>query len=51
MKINPLEIAGNWDKGFVLDKHVISSTPKGENVYGHMEYETVRTELGELFFN
>ena len=50
MKINPLEIVGNWDKGFVLDKHIISSTPKGENVYGHMEYETVRTELGELVF-
>ena len=50
MRINPIEITGNWNKGFVLDKHVISSTPKGENVYGHMQYETIRTELGELLY-
>jgi predicted amidophosphoribosyltransferase len=50
MDINPLEINGNWDKGFVLDRHVFSSTPKGENVYGHMEYDTIRTHLGELIF-
>ncbi len=50
MPLNPIEIQGNWDKGYVLDKHVFSSTPKGENVYGHMEYETIRTELGELLF-
>ena len=50
MRIDPTEIRGNWDKGFVLDKHILSSTPKGENVYGHMEYSTTRTELGELVF-
>jgi len=50
MSINPTEIKGNWDKGFVLDKHVVSSTPIGENVYGHMQYDTIRTELGELVF-
>ena len=48
--INPVEIIGNWDKGLVMDKHTISSTLKGENVYGHKEYDTVRTELGELVF-
>ena len=50
MNINPIEIKGNWDKGFVLDRHVVSSIPKGENVYGHMEFDTTRTELGELVF-
>jgi len=50
LKINPIEIRGNWDKGFVLDRHVISSVPKGENVYGHMEFDTIRTELGELLY-
>lgn len=50
MPINPTIITGNWDKGYVLDKHVLSSTPKGENVYGHMEFDTTRTELGELVF-
>ena len=50
MSIEPIEITGNWDKGFVLDKYVLTSIPKGENVYGHMEYDTERTELGELIF-
>ena len=50
MKIKPIEIIGNWDKGYVLDRHVLLSVPKGENVYGHMEFETTRTELGELLF-
>ncbi|MCL2189174.1 MAG: hypothetical protein FWC16_09670 [Defluviitaleaceae bacterium] len=50
MSINPIEIHGNWNHGFVLDKHVVSSTPIGENVYGRMQYETVRTELGELVY-
>jgi len=51
MRINPTEIYGNWDKGYVLDKHIISSTPKGENVYGHMQFDTIRTELGELLYH
>jgi len=51
MRIKPTEIKGNWDKGFVLDRHVISSTPRGENVYGHMQYDTIRTELGELLYH
>ena len=50
MSINPIIINGNWDKGYVLDMHVLTSIPKGENVYGYMEYETTRTELGELVF-
>lgn len=51
MRIKPTEISGNWDKGYVLDRHIISSTPKGENVYGHMQYDTIRTELGELLYH
>jgi len=50
MPINPIAINGNWEQGFVLDKHVITSTPIGENVYGRMQYETTRTTLGELVF-
>jgi predicted amidophosphoribosyltransferase len=50
MGINPIEIIGNWNKGYVLDQHILSSVPKGENVYGHMEFDTTRTELGELLF-
>ena len=50
MGIAPIMIKGNWDLGFVLDNHVSKSVPIGENVYGHMEFETTRTELGELLF-
>jgi predicted amidophosphoribosyltransferase len=50
MRINPTEIRGIWDKGYVLDRHVLKATPKGENVYGHMEFDTTRTELGELLY-
>jgi len=50
MNIKPIKLEGNWDEGYALDSHVVSSTPKGENVYGHMEYDTVRSELGELLF-
>ena len=50
MGINPIEISGNWDKGYVLDQHVSKSVPIGENAYGRMEFDTTRTELGELLF-
>ena len=50
MGINPFEIIGNWDKGYVLDRHTLKSIPKGENVYGHMQFDTTRTELGELLY-
>jgi len=45
MPINPTKIKGNWDKGYVLDVHIVSSTSKSEN-----DFETTRTELGELLY-
>lgn len=50
MGINPMAIKGNWDKGWVLDKHSLSSTYLGENAYGYPEYATERTELGQQIF-
>jgi len=50
MGISPFEISGSWDKGYVLDRHILKSIPKGENVYGHMQFDTTRTELGELLY-
>lgn len=44
------QIFGNWDLGYALDKHSISSTPIGENEQGHMQYDTLRTEAGEATF-
>jgi predicted amidophosphoribosyltransferase len=50
MKINPKTITGNWDKGFVLDKHSVSSTHVGTNEHGHPQYETLRTDVGEALY-
>lgn len=48
--INPIEIVGNWTQGYVLDKHVISSVHIGQNQFGHDQYDTTRSELGELVY-
>ncbi|WP_455894012.1 ComF family protein [Pseudomonas palmensis] len=46
------EIAENcaWDQAVSLDKHIIRSVPIGENQYGHMQFDTERTEIGEAVF-
>ena len=45
MNINPREIHGNWDAGWVLDVHTLSSVslPDGG-------FRTERSQLGELLF-
>lgn len=50
MKTVVKQVFGNWDLGYALDKHSISSTPIGENEQGHMQYDTLRTEAGEATF-
>lgn len=50
MKLAVREIQGNWDQGYSLDKHIVSSTPVGYNNYGHMQFDTLRTEVGEAVF-
>lgn len=39
-----------WDNGISLDKHTISSTPIGRNEAGYMQFDTVRTPIGEALF-
>lgn len=50
IKINPKEIKGSWDQGYVLDVHTISSTMIGYNEFGHPEFDTLRSELGEMVY-
>lgn len=50
MKVAIREISGNWDKGFVLDKHTVSSTCVGHTPNGHPVFETTRTEVGEAAY-
>jgi predicted amidophosphoribosyltransferase len=44
------QILGKWREGFSLDVHTLSSIPLGENEYGHMQFDTTRSELGELLY-
>ena len=44
------EIHGNWDAGWVLDKHVLSSTYIGDNEWGHPQFDTNRSGVGEASY-
>jgi len=48
--IHPREIKGSWDQGYILDVHTISSTMIGYNEFGHPEFDTLRSELGEMVY-
>lgn len=50
MHLNPRGMYGAWDEGWTLDAHVSSSEFLGYNEYGHAQFETTRTELGELLY-
>jgi predicted amidophosphoribosyltransferase len=50
MVVNIQRINGNWDLGYSLDKHVLQSVYLGENQWGHAEFDTTRSEVGEALF-
>ena len=50
MDVNVKIIKGNWHAGYTLDKHVKSSVFLGENEFGHAEYDTIRTDVGEAMY-
>lgn len=50
VEIHPQKIRGNWRSGYALDFHTTSSTPIGENAYGHMQFDTVRPPVAELLY-
>ncbi|MEZ9426114.1 ComF family protein [Vibrio lentus] len=50
MDVNVKAITGNWDSGYSLDKHIVSSTYIGENEWGHARFDTTRTDIGEAVF-
>jgi predicted amidophosphoribosyltransferase len=49
-QFQPRQILGNWKQGFAIDLHTLSSIPVGHNEYGHMQFDTTRSEVGELLF-
>ena len=46
----PRVIIGRWRQGYALDLHTLSSVFIGNNEFGHPEFETTRSEIGELLF-
>ena len=50
VEIHPRKIRGKWAEGYALDLHTTSSEFLGYDGYGHPQFETVRSELGELLY-
>jgi predicted amidophosphoribosyltransferase len=50
LKNNIIRIEGNWDDGYVLDKHTLSSVYLGDNEAGHPQFDTTRSEVGEALY-
>lgn len=50
MRVNIRQIVGNWDAGYVLDKHSLHSEIVGQNAHGYPVWNTTRTEVGEALF-
>ena len=50
VEINPTRISGRWSNGFALDVHTASSDLLGHDEYGHPQFASKRSELGELLY-
>src|SRR5271156_5731203 len=50
MNVNIKKIEGNWDLGYALSKHTLSSEFTGYNEYGHPTFDTTRSEPGEALY-
>lgn len=48
--IRPMRIPGRWPQGYVLDFHTVCSEFVGYNEFGYQQFDTKRTDLGELVF-
>jgi len=49
-KINPIKLDGIWTEGYALDKHTISSEFLGTDEYGHNQFNTIRSDIGQLLY-
>ena len=50
LSVDPKRILGRWREGYALDLHSEGSTHIGEDEYGHSQFETRRTPVGELLY-
>jgi hypothetical protein len=45
--ISPRKLVGKWTVGYSLDVHTTGSTYLGDDEYGHPQFDTQRSEIGE----
>lgn len=45
-----IKITGPWHKGLAFDVHTLSSTYLGPDEHGHDQWDTTRSEMGELVY-
>jgi competence protein ComFC len=51
VKIDPMKLSGPWADGYVLERqHTLSSDFLGHDSSGNPQFDTKRSELGELVF-
>lgn len=48
--MRPTRIPGRWRDGWALDHHTQSSVYLGDDEYGHPQFDTKRTEVGDLLY-
>lgn len=48
--VQPMRIPGRWREGYVLAFHTLSSTYLGDDEFGHPQFDTRRSEVGELLY-
>jgi len=48
IKISPKQIKGKWTSGYALDVHTLSSEYIGDNEYGHPQFDTKYSDMGQL---
>lgn len=48
--IHPIRIPGRWREGYALDFHTTGSVYIGDDEYGHPQFDTKRTEIGDLLY-
>lgn len=48
--VNPRQIPGRWREGFALDLHTTASVFLGHDEYGRAQFDTTRSEVGELLY-
>jgi competence protein ComFC len=50
VRINPRKLRGPWAGGYALDLHTLGSAFLGHNAFGHPEFDTKRSPLGDLLY-